>query len=65
MIKETFTFFLSHQQPSIDYNQKQIPYQNQTEAEREIHAAKIVQVNDIFLIDGRPEFRPKEFSARY
>jgi len=62
MIKETFTFFLSHQQQSIDYNHNQIPYQYQTEAEREIYAAKVVQVNDIFLIDGRPKFRPK---ARY
>ncbi len=65
MIKETFTFFLSHQQQSIDYNHNQIPNEYQTEAEREIHAAKVVQVNDIFLIDGRPKFRPKEFSARY
>jgi len=50
MIKETFTLFLSHQQQTLE-NEQSIDYNNeqQTEAEREIHAVEIVQVKTILL----------------
>jgi hypothetical protein len=53
IIKETLTLFLAHHQQQISENAETIGHNNQSirqilvksEAEREIHAAKVLQVN--------------------